>query len=255
MEWDPGKILNLGQALPGGVLGFLEIVGALLTLVATAILVAEFAGWRITFRPPFFKKTGLKWNAQSVAIAGLSGALVGALMSLTGGIVLIPGVVSLNIGRGLEPVLGVLFGIPGVFGGIIASIIFDVFTGKFAFWSVPGAIWTAMPAWIYFYFVVELGNDPTINRPKTLGWYALAFVINTIAKVIGLVGSMGFLNLLPEEILWGPFAATGLIGPQPWAHWFVGVPVIKLLGPLVRRGGLLPTQQEPQLAERVAEGE
>lgn len=253
MEWDPVKILNLAASLPGGFLGFLEVIGTILTLIAAAILVGEFAGWRITFKPPFFKRNGLKWNAQSVAIAGLSGALVGALMSLTGGIVLIPGVVSLNLGRGLEPVLGVLFGIPGVFGGIIAGIIFDVFTGKFAAWTIPGAVWTAMPAWIYFYFVVEIGLDPTINRWRTLGWWAVAFVINTLAKMVGLIGVMGFLNLLPTEILWGPLAAIALVGPQPWAHWFIGVPVTKLLGPLVRRGGLLPTQQEAQLAERLAE--
>jgi hypothetical protein len=31
------------------------------------------------------------------------------------------------------------------------------------------------------------------------------------------------------------------------AHLYFDIPVIKLLGPLVKRGGLLPTQQTPRL--------
>src|ERR1700709_2384865 len=104
-----------------------NILGVAIVILGALILLMELYGRSIYLTAPYVRPNGHRWTASAVATTGVSAAVLIATLTIGGSIVLVPGFIPLNPARGLEPVIGLLFGLPGVIGGLIANPIYDIF--------------------------------------------------------------------------------------------------------------------------------
>ena len=215
-----------------------DIAGMAVIVAASAVLLVELSRFDLFFSKPFLRRSSFHWSAAAVATTGIAAAVLMVGLSIGATIVLIPGVVTLDAGRGLEPVVGLLFGIPGVVAGLIANPLADILSGKLSLGSIAGTITTAFASYLYWrVFAANPGlNDFT--RPRVwLRYAATAFFVALVIKGVGIAGWLATLNVLPPHVAWFvAFPAT--FATQFVSHMVVGPILTRALHPFVDRLGL-----------------
>jgi energy-coupling factor transporter ATP-binding protein EcfA2 len=215
-----------------------EFLSIIALVVGAGIIVMEVSGRSVFTRPPFLRPTGLTWTAADVATTGITAAVLIGTLSVGADIVIVPGYVTLNPARGLEPVVGLLFGVPGAVGAMIANPIYDILTGKFTLGSIAGLITSFLSAYTYYRL---LGRNPGLagfRRPRVFLKYAAAVIIATLGiKALTITGWLAELNLVPAHVAWF-VTFPGLFLGQAIPQLIVGPLVVKVLYPYARRLGL-----------------
>lgn len=218
-----------------------QIAGVLVILLGAVVLLLEFYGYALHITRPYIRATGFRWSAINVAITGVSGAVLAAIFTIGGSaIVIVPGFITINPGRGLEPVLGLLFGVPGAAAALIANPIYDILTGKLTLGSISGAIGTALGVYIYYRICNRNLGLRDFRSVQTWGRFAVAAIVATfVAKALGISGWLDALNLVPQEVAWFVTFPALFLG-QLAAQAIVGPILTKALHPYVDRMGLAP---------------
>ena len=224
-----------------------EILAVLLVVAGGALLLLELSGRTFASSQPYIRPNGFHWSAVAVATAGVGAAVfVVGLSTLGSLIVVIPGFVSINPARGLEVVLGLLFGIPGVAAGMIGHPIGDILTGKLSLGSIAGTVTTGLTS--YFFYRVFRSNLglKDFGQPRVWGRFALAIVIMAVfIKGLGIAGFLAAIGMLPPHVAW--FVAFPSIAiAEGLSNAVVGVLLTKILYPFVDRIGLTPEPEHAQ---------
>ncbi len=215
-----------------------DILGVAIVVLGGVTITLELYGRSPYLTRPFIRPSGFHWSAAGVATVGVVAAVLIATLTIGASIVIVPGFISLNPARGLEPVIGLLFGIPGVIGGLIANPIYDVFTGKLSLGSIAGSITLGFSAYLYYrLFSGNLGLSGFV-RPAVWGRYLWGVVLATLViKGIGISGWLAALHLVPETVAWY-VTLPALFFSQGAAHLIVGPILTRILHPFVDRFGL-----------------
>jgi energy-coupling factor transport system substrate-specific component len=215
-----------------------DAIGVAIVILGGAVVVMELYGKSPFLTRPFIRPNGFRWTAAGVATAGVTAAVLIATLTIGANIVIVPGFISLNPSRGLEPVIGLLFGIPGLVGGLIANPVYDVFTGKLSLGSIAGAITIALSAYVYYRLFSRNPSLKGFARPQVWGRYVWGVILATlVVKGIGIAGWLGALHLLPETVVWY-VTFPALFLSQGAAHLIIGPILTKILYPFVDRFGL-----------------
>ena len=223
-------------------------LGVAIVVIGALVLVLELYGRSFHLTAPYLRRNGQKWTAAAVATTGVSAAVLIATLTIGGSIVVVPGFITLNPARGLEPVIGLLFGLPGVIGGLIANPIYDIFTGKLSLGSIAGSVTLGLSSYVYYrMFRGNLGLQHFAS-PKVWGKFVLATLIATlIIKGIGISGWLAALSLVPNNVAWY-VTFPALFLSQGAAHLIIGPILTKILYPFVDRFGLTPDTDEQVVA-------
>ena len=218
-----------------------QILSVIFLVLGVVILLLEVGGRRLYFTAPFIRETDFEWSATNIAIVGVSAAVLTIAWTLAAPIVIVPGFITLNPGRGLEPVFGLLFGLPGAFGGVIANPIYDILTGKLTLGSISGAITAGMSIYAYYRIV---GPDWGLKKRKGyINFFISVVVAALVFKAIGIAGWLDAINVMPAETAW--YAAfPALLATHVSSHIIVGLILVKLLYAFVDRLGLTPEAME-----------
>jgi energy-coupling factor transport system substrate-specific component len=215
-----------------------DIAGVAIVLIGAIILVLEIYGKSIFLTAPFIRSNGFKWSAAGVATVGVVAAVLIATLTIGANIVVVPGFITLNPARGLEPVIGLLFGVPGIVGGLIANPIYDIFTGKLSLGSISGAVTLGLSAYVYYRLFNNNMSLANFGKPAVWGLFLVAVLIATlIVKGIGISGWLAALHLIPENVAWY-VTLPALFLSQGAAHLIIGPILTKILYPFVDRFGL-----------------
>lgn len=225
----------LFELLSAGPLRFVLIGISLVTVVLTIVtMLGEIAGYRFDFNKRKFDKSGLRWDATSIAIAAICGAVY------TGGRFLqtpqiVPGFGGLTFTHVLAPVMALLFGIPGAIGVSISVPFGDYLFGYLGIGSISGLSghWMAL-----CYVPLLLIKDPSMRNKKSIFQiYLIAILIASFWHSITISGFLDLLRLAPTEVCWGVIAPGVIV-----AHGIIPailMPVVLLpLYPAVKSMGL-----------------
>src|SRR5690349_12287747 len=121
---------TITQALSGiaGLLTFdgMFALGLAMSLVMTIIFVAECFSWQLALTPRFgFVKVTRRWNTKAITIMATTTALSVILQTIGSVIVLVPGTLTFRADAMIRFPFGAIFGMPAVWGVMIANVIGD----------------------------------------------------------------------------------------------------------------------------------
>lgn len=238
----------LFEALSAGPLRFVLIAISMVTIAATLVtMLLEITGRRITRSG--LEKTGLRWDATTVAIAAICGAVyTGARFLQTPQIV--PGFGGLTFTHVLAPVIALLFGIPGAIGVSLSVPFGDYLFGYLSIGSVGGLSghWMAL-TYIPFLMI----SDPSMrNRKSIISVYLWAVIIASFWHSITIDGWLDALRLAPTEVVWGVIA-PGVIVAHGVIPAILMPFVLTPLYPAVKAMGLYWKDRKVKYVETPAE--
>lgn len=232
LKWLLGAIGQLS-----GLLSFngMFVVGIIISVPMTVILVAETLNYQLVLRPPWFVKVERRWNAKAVAIMAVTAALSVILQAVGAVIVLVPGTITFRADAMVRFPFGAIFGMPAVWGVMVANIIGDALAGTLG----PGSIAGAVISWWIAYLPYRFFRTPEDYSMLHLGSVVKYYLVVLLWCFIGawyLTTNFAYLKLLPPQVIWvGVFPAvivTTFIGA------LLGPAVARIVGPAAQRYGL-----------------
>jgi hypothetical protein len=212
------------------------ILGIIISIPMTIIFVAEIFGYQFNFKPFGFKKIERRWNVKAVAVVAMTAALSVILQVLGAVIVIVPGTITFRADALIRFPFGAIFGMPAVWGAMIANIIGDALAGTLGPGSVAGFIITWWMPYLLYRFYRPILEDYSMKKGSSIWKYYLVIILWCIIGPFYLCTNFQYLNLLPKEVIWpGVFPAVmittfigGLLGPV----------VARVIGPAAKRYGL-----------------
>ncbi|MFZ5825593.1 MAG: QueT transporter family protein [Bacillota bacterium] len=172
-----------------------------------------------------------KWTTVDFTLIVVVAAIYAAALIAFSAIKLGAGI-SLRPANALQPVFGILFGVPGAIGIALGNFVNDIYTGFFSK-SFAGLIGNFLGAYIPYLIV----SNPRLRTGKSIAEYAIGVVGITSAVVAGSV----LINVALSLTAW-PLAKNVLIplifGQQVVATAVLGPILLNLLYPFVKRAGL-----------------
>lgn len=230
-----GIVNNLG-------IGTMNVVGAIVFILATLVFFGELAGYRVFLSRPYIRKTTTKWDAMSLVTVGICAALFGGGLALTAGIVFVPGIAYLRPAQAFTTVFGILFGVPGALGSAVGNFIGDIFAGTLTLGSIAGFIGNFFSAYVP-YRIVYTPDQANLNTTGKIIRYALAVVAGAFVIAFYIPWWLAVLKIIPAEVAWigvfGNIWLNGLITP-----WILGFILVKLLYPFTRRWNMYWADKE-----------
>jgi len=213
-------------------------IGAVVWILGTAIFILELAGRTPTRRG--LKPSGmgvLSWSVLDTALAALSAAVYGALLTATAPIVIVPGFTWLRPANALAPLFGMFFGIPGCVGVAIGNLIADIFGGFFGVGSFGGFIGNFLIAYLPYKFV----RDHSFSTASSIGEFYLWGVI--AQALVSAIYICWWLDVAEQMVGLPLFVTWGIIAPTILTNNIVVNAVLspvlgRLLWPLVKGRGL-----------------
>ncbi|MEM0119321.1 MAG: QueT transporter family protein [Thermofilaceae archaeon] len=185
-------------------------VGAIVWVLGTAIFALELYGRTPTRQG--LKRSGMgvaSWSVLDVALAALSAAVYGGLLTATAPIVLVPGFTWLRPANALAPLFGMFFGIPGCIGVAFGNLLADIFGGFFGVGSFGGFIGNFLIAYLPF----KLVRDHSFSTATSIGEFYVWGVI-----------TQAFVSAI--YICWWLDAAQMLVGLPLFVIWGIIAPII-----------------------------
>jgi len=209
-------------------------IGLVVSVVMTVIFIGEAANRQIRLKAPFVVKVERRWNTKAVAVMAMTAALSVILQVLGSIIVLIPGTLTLRADAMVRFTFGGIFGMPAVWGVMIANILGDAFSGTLGPGSVAGFIISWFQAYLGYRMFDALSSY--MNRPGLVVRYYLMVILWCVIGSFYLCTNFQYLNLLPQEIIWAA------VFPSVMVSTFIGAilgPVVaRVVAPAARRYGL-----------------
>lgn len=235
--------------------GTMNVVGAIVFILATIVFVMELAGFRPHLTRPFVRRHTTRWDAMALIKVAITAALFGAGLALTAGIVFVPGVAYLRPAQAFTTVFGILFGLPGALGSGLGNFIGDIFAGTLTLGSVAGFIGNFMSAYVP-YRIVYAARQADLDSLRDLLRYVVAVVAGAFVIAFYIPWWLAVLGIIPEEVAWtavfGNIWLNGLVTP-----WILGTILLRLLFPYVRRWNMYWADSEradPSLRSDNADG-
>lgn len=223
-------------------LGTMNVVGAIVFILATVVFFGELAGYRVHLSRPFIRKNTTKWDAMALITVAISAALFGGGLALTAGIVFVPGIAYLRPAQAFTTVFGILFGLPGCLGSAVGNFIGDIFAGTLTLGSIAGFIGNFFSAYIP-YRIVYTADQANLNTAGKILRYVLAVVAGAFVIAFYIPWWLAVLQIIPAEVAWigvfGNIWLNGLITP-----WILGFILMKLLFPFTRRWNMYWSDRE-----------
>lgn len=172
-----------------------------------------------------------KWTTVDFTLIVVCAALyAGALIAFSA--IKLGAGISLRPANALQPVFGILFGVPGAIGIALGNLVNDIYTGFFSK-SLAGVVGNFLGAYIPYLII----SNPRLRTSKSIAQYVIGVVGLTSAVVAGSV----LLNVALGLTAW-PLAQNVLIplifGQQVVATAILGPILLNLLYPFVKRAGL-----------------
>lgn len=223
-------------------LGTMNIIGAIVFILATLVFFGELFGYRVFFSSPYIRKTTTKWDAMSLVTVGICAALFGGGLALTAGIVFVPGIAYLRPAQAFTTVFGILFGVPGAVGSAVGNFIGDIFAGTLTLGSIAGFIGNFFSAYVP-YRIVYTPDQAALNTTGKILRYVWAVVAGAFVIAFYIPWWLAVLKIIPAEVAWigvfGNIWLNGLITP-----WILGFILMKLLFPFTRRWNMYWADKE-----------
>jgi energy-coupling factor transport system substrate-specific component len=211
----------------------MNIVGAIVFVLATIVFVMELAGYRPYLSPPFVRKNTTVWDAMALIKVAVVAALFGGGLAIFSGVVFVPGIAYLRPAQAFTTVFGILFGVPGALGSAVGNFIGDIFAGTLTLGSVAGFIGNFMSAYIP-YRIVYSARRADLNSAGDVIVYLLAVVAGAFVIAFYIPWWLAVLNIIPPVVAWtavfGNIWLNGLVTP-----WILGFILLKVLYPYVKR--------------------
>lgn len=223
-------------------LGTMNVIGAVVFVIATIIFVGELFGYRFHLSQPFVRKNTVEWDALSLVTVGITAALFGGGLALTAGIVFVPGIAYLRPAQALTTVFGILFGVPGALGSAVGNFIGDIFAGTLTLGSVAGFIGNFHSAYIP-YRIVYRPDQAELDTGGKILRYIFAVIAGGFVIAFYIPWWLAVLDIIPDEVAWigvfGNIWLNGLITPT-----ILGFILMKLLFPFTRRWNMYWADKE-----------
>lgn len=220
----------------------MNIVGAIVFVLATLVFIGEMIGYRVHLTPPFVRKNTVKWDSMSLVTVAIAAALFGGGLGLTAGIVFVPGIAYLRPAQALTTVFGILFGVPGALGSAVGNFIGDIFAGTLTLGSVAGFIGNFHSAYIP-YRIVYRPDQAEMDTFGKIVLYLFAVVAGAFVIAFYIPWWLAVLDIIPDEVAWigvfGNIWLNGLFTP-----WILGFVLMKLLYPFTRRWNMYWADKE-----------
>lgn len=187
-----------------------------------------------------------KWTTVDFVLIVVCAALYAAALMLSNLIpVKLPFGISIRPGNALQPVFGILFGIPGAIGLALGNFVSDIFNGMFAK-SFAGLIGNFLGGFIPYMVI----SNPRLRTGRSIAEYILLVVGLTSAAVAGSVLINVALGLTATNV-------AKIIIPAIFLNQVVWVAVLGpvlliLLYPFVKRAGLYRGRAVDETASKKA---
>lgn len=224
----------------GGLSGLLTfngmfVIGIVISIPMTIIFVAEIFNYQFVLRSPWFVKVDRRWNTKAVTIMAMTAALSVILQAVGAVVVLVPGTITFRADAMIRFPFGGIFGMPAVWGVMIANILGDALAGTLGPGSIAGFIISWWQAYLFYRFF-RTTEDASMFAARSVVKYYLVVLLWCFIGAWYLTTNFAYLNLLPPEVIWGiVFPAVivttfigGLLGPV----------VARIVGPAAHRYGL-----------------
>jgi energy-coupling factor transport system substrate-specific component len=211
------------------------VIGIILSIPMTVLFLGEIFNYQFVLRPPWFVRVQRRWNAKALVALAMTAALSIVLQAAGAPGVLIPGTITFRIDAIVRFPFGAIFGMPAVWGVMVANIIGDAIAGTLGPGSVAGFVISWWEAYLFYRFFTR-ADDYSMKRAGSWVKYYLVAFLWCILGAYYLCTNFKYLILLPDEVIWtGVFSAVivttfigGLLGPV----------VARIVGPAAQRYGL-----------------
>jgi len=210
------------------------VVGLIITLPMIAIFVLEMFDRRVSLRWPFISAIKRRWNTKAVSVMAMTAALSVVLQVLSAVIVLIPGTLTLRIDAMVRHSFGGIFGMPAVWGIMLANIIGDALAGTLG----PGSIAGLMVSWFqgYFFFRLMSSRQAAMESASSVVRYYLVSVLLCVFGAFFLCANFQMLGLLPPEIIWTVVFPAFML--STFLGGLLGPVLARVIAPIASRYGL-----------------
>ncbi len=214
-------------------LGTMNVIGAIVFILATIVFIMELAGFRPHLKAPFVRRHTTKWDAMALIKVAIVAALFGGGLAIFAGVVFVPGIAYLRPAQAFTTVFGILFGLPGALGSAVGNFIGDIFAGTLTLGSVAGFIGNFMSAYVP-YRIVYAARRADLSSLRDVATYAWAVVAGAFVIAFYIPWWLAVLGIIPEVVSWtavfGNIWLNGLFTP-----WVLGFILLKVLYPYVKR--------------------
>jgi hypothetical protein len=232
---------GLGQLLTP-VDGVLKVIALLLMAIMAAIWVMELSGHTISRHG--IVPNNLKWNAKTIAVIAVSAAIYVALRPIE--LQFVPGIGGFNPSLALGPVIGILFGLPGIIGAAFSFPIGDAISGALTVGSLAGFFGQSY----YMYCAYKIVTSRHVPFTSWQAWVRLyvELCIGWVLIFVTISGWLDFTKLVPPLVAWGAVGLAIMIN-QLWVPAVLVPILVTALYPLVKtwglfRGGLVEEGEE-----------
>ena len=193
-------------------LELMNVIGAIVFILATIVFVMELAGFRPHLSAPFVRRHTTKWDAMALIKVAIVAALFGGGLAIFAGVVFVPGIAYLRPAQAFTTVFGILFGLPGALGSAV---------GNFMSAYVP-------------YRIVYKARHADLSSLGDVVRYVVAVVAGAFVIAFYIPWWLAVLGIIPAVVAWtgvfGNIWLNGLITP-----WVLGFILLKVLYPYVKR--------------------
>ncbi|GAA0712632.1 QueT transporter family protein [Dactylosporangium roseum] len=213
--------------------GTMNVIGAVVFVLATIVFVMELAGYRPYLRRPFVRRHTTRWDAMALVKVAITAALFGAGLAIFAGVVFVPGVAYLRPAQAFTTVFGILFGLPGALGAGLGNFIGDIFAGTLTLGSIAGFIGNFMSAYVP-YRIVHAARQADLSAARDFVRYVWAVIAGAFVIAFYIPWWLAVLGIIPSEVAWtavfGNIWLNGLVTPL-----ILGTILLRVLFPYVQR--------------------
>jgi hypothetical protein len=211
------------------------VVGVIISIPMTVILIAEIFNYQFVLRAPWFVKVERRWNTKAVTIMAMTAALSVILQTLGAVLVLVPGTITFRADAMIRFPFGAIFGMPAVWGVMIANIIGDALAGTLGPGSIAGAVISWWMAYLFYRFY-RTPEDYSMTRVGSVVKYYLVVLLWCLIGAWYLTTNFAYLGLLPPEVIWLIVFPAVII--TTFIGGLLGPAVARIVGPAAGRYGL-----------------
>jgi hypothetical protein len=101
----------------------MNVIGAIIFVLATIVFVIELAGFRPHLSPPFVRRHATQWDGMALIKVAIVAAFFGGGLAIFAGVVFVRGIAHLRPAQAFTTVFGILFGLPGALGSAVGNFI------------------------------------------------------------------------------------------------------------------------------------
>ncbi|MET3287844.1 UNVERIFIED_CONTAM: hypothetical protein ABID98_000414 [Brevibacillus sp. OAP136] len=178
-----------------------------------------------------------KWTTVDFVLIVVTAALYAVALIMLAQVKLIPQV-PIRPANALQPVFGMLFGIPGCLGLAFGNLVSDLMTGS----AAPHILTTGFVSNFFGGFIgYVLVKDPSLKRGRSYVEYYLFVVLFASLVVACSILINVALGFTPKEVAAGFIPAVFM--NQAISTAILGPILLKLLYPFVKRAGLYRGRQ------------